>query len=530
VEVSPALEAKVRKSLEAISRFPLLEIKGVSKSFGGTKALNDVSFCVKAGEIVALLGENGAGKSTLIKILAGVYRSESGELLFRGERADPSAWQGSVAFIHQDLALIDWMTVAENMMLAMGYPRRFGLIDWSYGERRAQEALAIVGGGISPESRIGDLSRTEKSLVAIARALATNARLIVLDEPTASLPQSEVETLHAVLRALRAKGVGMIYVSHRLDEVYAISDRVVVLRDGKLVGDRPTADVAPDELVCLIVGRNPESIFVRHTPRDDAAEVLAISGLTVGDVGPITLSVRHGEVVGLFGLRGAGQEIVGRAIFGVEAIDGGSMRLGDQPYAPTDPRTAIASGVLMLAGDRNADSLASGMTVRENLFVNPVAAGRSLLGLRTAGSEAAETSRIGARYGVRPNDPDAPIETLSGGNQQKVIMARWMRINGKLLVLEDPTAGVDVGAKAEIYALLNEALANDLAVVLVSTDIQEVSSICHRALVFRDGQLAEELSGEGLDTANLLRAASLPLCSAGHNDQTSANAAEAERQ
>ncbi|MCG2632475.1 sugar ABC transporter ATP-binding protein [Bradyrhizobium sp. WYCCWR 13023] len=488
----------------------LLEVSGVSKRFGGTVALRDVSFSVARGEIVALLGENGAGKSTLIKIMAGVFPADSGSLRFGEDTVEAAVRSGRIAFIHQDLGLIPWMTVAENLMLGTSYPRRLGLIDWRAGREQARRALAEVDGKIDPDDRIETLSRTDKSLVAIARALTSRAELIVLDEPTASLPQSEVEKLHVVLRRLRDRGVGMIYVSHRLDEVYALCDRVIVLRDGTVAAAAPTAGIDADALVQAIIGRPHDQVFVRPAaPAQSQETVLSLDHVEIGAVGPIDLELRAGEVVGLVGLRGAGQDAIGKALFGVETVAGGKIRLCGTSYLPRDPFDAVSKGVLMVAGDRAAESIAQGMSIRENMFLNPVASGRSLLSLRSAASEDRESENLGSAVRLRPNLPSAPIETLSGGNQQKVVMARWMRIGGKVLVLEDPTAGVDVGAKAEIYRLLNAALADGLSVLLVSTDFEEVTSICHRAYVFRSGRIVAELGENRLSIASLLNAASL---------------------
>ncbi|MFS2012041.1 sugar ABC transporter ATP-binding protein [Azospirillum sp. CT11-132] len=488
---------------------PLLTCDGIDKRFGGTHALKDIRFAIRRGEIVALLGENGAGKSTLIKALAGVHRPDTGRFLFDGAPYDPRNGRGRIAFIHQDLGLIDWMTVGENMMLGSRFERRGGLIDWRAGERRAAEALAVVGGAIDVQARVGTLTRTEKSLVAIARALATRADLLVLDEPTASLPQSEVERLYGVLRGLRERGVAMIYVSHRLDEVFAVSDRVVVLRDGRLVADQATADTDPQELIRLIIGRAPDALFHRPPPPKGTADRLDLCGVVVGDVGPIDLRLAAGEIVGVVGLRGAGQDAVGKALFGLLPPSAGAMRLDGLDFAPADPPSAIRRGVCLVAGDRAAESVLAGLSVRENMFINPCLSGRGPLTPRPLADEAAEAARLGARVGLRPNDPAAAIESLSGGNQQKVVMARWMRVGGSVLVLEDPTAGVDVGAKAEIYRLLAAMAADGCGILVVSTDFEEVAALCHRAYVFRDGCVVDELPADRLSIASLLNAASL---------------------
>ena len=311
----------------------LLQVRGVFKSFGGTEALADVGMTLKAGEILALLGENGAGKSTLIKILAGVYALDAGSVSFRGVEVTHALRRLPIAFIHQDLGLIDWMTVAENICMTLGFPRRLGMIDQDAARRRAAAALDALGADIDPDTRIQNLSRTEKSLVAIARALAAEPEILVLDEPTASLPADEVARLFAALRRLRARGVAMIYVSHRLDEVFEIADRMIVLRDGRVAGEREVAKTTPDETILLIVGREPSQVF-RRPPERLGSPRLALQSVMVEEVGPIECEIHSGEIVGLVGLRGAGQESIGRALFGVSPMTGGTRSARRTPCGP----------------------------------------------------------------------------------------------------------------------------------------------------------------------------------------------------
>lgn len=481
----------------------------IAKSFGGTKALRGVSLHVARGEILALLGENGAGKSTLIKILGGIHRADEGRVLIDGVpyfhkpgRVNESQ---SVAFIHQDLGLIEWMTIAENMALAQGFVRKAGLINWRAAESLAEGALARVDCAFDPTTRVSDLSRTEKSLVAIARALAVDCDFLVLDEPTASLPADEVERLFEALRPLRDKGVGMIYVSHRLDEVFRIADRVSVLRDGELVGVRDVSHTDSEELVGLIVGRKTRD--VSRPALGDGDSVLDVEALAADGMGPVSFSVRRGELVGLVGLRSAGQETVGRCLFGALPHTGIVRLLGQVPDL-SSPRAAMASGIGLIARDRLVESVAPVLTIRENMFMNPGASGRGLFELKPGAQEADEAKSLGRSLELSPNDPTLAIEALSGGNQQKVVVGRWLATNRKLLIAEDPTAGVDVGAKAEIYALLFEALRSGMGVVIVSTDFEEVATVCHRALVFSRGQIVADLSGVALSTESLIQAAS----------------------
>ncbi len=481
----------------------------IEKSFGGTHALRGVSLAVGRGEIVALLGENGAGKSTLIKILGGIHHADSGRVLIDGApyghkpgRIDE---RQPVAFIHQDLGLIEWMTIAENMALAQGFARKAGLIDWRSSETVARVAMARIDCHFDPTTRVQSLTRTEKSLVAIARALAVECDFLVLDEPTASLPADEVERLFTTLRGLRDKGVGMIFVSHRLDEVFRIADRVAVLRDGDMVGVRDARHTDSDELVNLIVGRKTRA--VEKLEPGEGNRVLEVRGLAAGALGPVDFEVRRGELLGLVGLRGAGQEEVSRCLFG-EIAHAGEVLLDGRPLDSTSPKSAMDAGLGLIARDRVVESIAPALTIRENTFLNPSRVGRKLHSLLGARREARQSVEIGRTVGLSPNEPELPIEALSGGNQQKVVIGRWLATDRRLLIAEDPTAGVDVGAKAEIYALINDALTRGLGVIVVSTDFDEVATICHRALVFSRGQKVADLSGVDLSTESLIQAAS----------------------
>src|ERR1700733_7017768 len=485
----------------------LLQVCGVFKSFGATEALVDVGMTLMAGEILALLGENGAGKSTLIKILAGVYTLDAGSVSFRGVEVTHALRRLPIAFIHQDLGLIDWMTVAENICMTLGFPRRLGMIDQAAARRRAAAAPAPLGADTAPDPRIQNLSRTEKSLVAIARALAAEPEILVLDEPTASLPADEVARLFSALRRLRARGVAMIYVSHRLDEVFEIADRMVVLRDGRVAGERQVAETTPDETILLIVGREPSQVF-RRPPERLGSPRLALQSVMVEEVGPIECEIHSGEIVGLVGLRGAGQESIGRALFGVSPMTGGRVLLDGRHVAVSSPREAMARGINLVCADRVGESIMPNLSVRENLFLNPVAAGLGLFSFLSPGRENRAARERGAQVGLRPNDPTLPIEFLSGGNQQKVVVGRWLHLDAKIYVFEDPTAGVDVGAKAEIYRLFDVALQAGAAIIIVSTDFEEVAKVCHRAVIFNRGHVVAELAADDLSVENLLSAAS----------------------
>jgi len=483
----------------------LLSVEHLDKTFFATRAADDVSFTVGRGEIVSLLGENGAGKSTVIKMLAGVYRPDSGRVLLNGEDLDGPGVRARVSFVHQNLGLVEWMTVAENIAQVRGYPKHLGFIDGPAVRRQALEVLALIGGGVDPDARIVDLPRTERSLLAIARGLVSGPDLLVLDEPTASLPAVDVEHLFAVLRTLRDSGVGMIYVSHRLDEVYEISSRTVVMRNGRVVAQRPVAELGSGELVQLIVGHQTATpVFDPPDPRVR----LQLDAVEVSGAGPVSLTVRRGEVLALCGLRGAGQQAVGRAVAGALRLQHGTMTIDGEPLAPHSPHDAVARGVGFATSNREAESVATGLSARENLFLNPAVWGRSLLRPFRARTEKRAAFAALRAFGVRPDDPELALDTFSGGNQQKVVLARWIGVGRAVMVLEEPTMGVDVGAKAEIYALLRDAARAGTATVVVSTDMEEVTRIAHRAVVMERGKPVAEFSGAQLRIADLVAAAS----------------------
>jgi ribose transport system ATP-binding protein len=491
---------------------PILALNHIVKRFGGNLAVNDVSLQVMPGEVLALLGENGAGKSTLIKVLAGVYQRDSGEILFQGKSISSAAELKSgshqpIAFIHQDLGLIEWMTVAENMALVMGFPRRLGLINWRAIRQRALDALKDVGIALDPDARVFELSRTEKSLLAIARAVAVNAELLVLDEPTASLPANDVRHLFAVINRLRAKKVGMIYVTHRLDEVIEIADSVCVMRDGRYVAGGKTSAYRLRDLVQMIVGESVDEDQREPLP-ENQPPVLQLQQVEVGEIGPVSFSLQPGEMLALAGLRGAGQEEIGRLLFGLRSSHGGTIRFRNAPYTASTPSQAMAKGVSLVAGDRTGESLVMTMSVRENLFLNPCSAGHKLLARYSNRKEIGASWWKVQLFDIRPKDVNTTISALSGGNQQKVVMARWMNLGAPLLILEDPTAGVDVGARAEIYHLLNKSLAEGVAVLVISNDFEEIAHICNRALVFNRGKVVGELKNQQVSFANLLELAS----------------------
>ncbi|MFJ8781978.1 sugar ABC transporter ATP-binding protein [Streptomyces sp. NPDC102476] len=507
------------KAASPLGPEPLVRIRGLSKRFGGTIALAGVDLDVHPGSVLALLGPNGAGKSTLIKILAGVHDADAGRITVAGEPlAGPTATR-SMSFIHQDLGLVEWMTVAENLALTAGYARRSGLISWRRTRERCTDALRIVSARLDPATPVSQLAPADRSLVAIARALTAHARIVVLDEPTARLPAADSARLFRVLHELRDRGHAILYVSHRLDEVYQVADTFAVLRDGRLVSHGPLAGRSPARLVHDIVGEADEPALHRTAGAPaDAPPALALDGVRTARTGPVSLELRAGEVLGLVGLSGAGHMDLGRALAGSHPLLDGRAVLHGRPYRPRSVTEAVALGVGLVPGDRLREGCLAELTVRENLLANPRAGDTTAPRWISPRSERTRAAALIERFAVHPPDTEAPIATLSGGNQQKVMIGRWLRSNLRLLILEEPTASVDVGAKAAIHRLLQEALEAGLAVLLLSTDFEEVASLCRRTLVFVRGSVTAELSGPALTVAELTRAASaLPQSTARHS-------------
>jgi len=487
---------------------PLLVMDGLTKRFTATLALDRVDFDLRRGEVHALLGQNGAGKSTLIKILAGVYAADAGDIRFAGRGVEPGTDRLPIAFIHQDLGLVDWMTIAENVAIQTGYLRSgLGLISWRRVREAAAEALAIMGSDLDPDARISSLPAAERSLVAIGRALAIKSDIVVLDEPTAALPGADVERLLQTLRRLRASGIGIVYVTHRLDEVFRIADRVTVLRDGRHVATVAVAETTPSDLVRMIVGRSMSDAFVRPAPPSDRV-VFALQDAVAEGVGPVSFSVAAGETLGLIGLRGAGHHTIGRAIFGEVPLAAGKLHLNGKPIEPEDPAKAMRIGIGFVSSRRSEEGVAVNLAVRENIYMNPTASGRRMLEFLPRAFELSKTNLAIKRFSIKAEGPEQPVATLSGGNQQKVVVARWMEANVDLLILEEPTIGVDVGSKAEIYHLLKLSLQKGMAVLLISSDFEEVERICYRALVFSRGRVVAEIPHHELTVAALTASAS----------------------
>jgi ribose transport system ATP-binding protein len=482
---------------------PLLEVHGISKRFGATLALSDVSFDVRRGEVHALMGENGAGKSTLMKIISGSYHPDTGRIMIDGTpvtmTSPHDAIAAGVAIIHQELNTIPDMTVAENLAIG-NEPLRFGVLDRAAMNQQAREKLDRVGADIDPRRPIGRLSVGMQQMVEIARAVAEDAKVLVLDEPTAALSRTESDQLFALIRAMRARGMGLIYISHRMEEVWELADRVTVFRDGQLIGTRDMRaegpdKVTPSDIVRMMVGREINDLYV-HT-RHEAGDVrLSVRDLTgPGGIGPVSFDVRAGEVVGMVGLIGAGRTEVARLIYGADRRTGGTVTLDGEALQVANPIDGLRAGVGLLPESRKDQALFLDLTVKDNISMSTLG-GFSSAGVIRGGPLLTAVRGVMDRLRVRANALDLESRALSGGNQQKVVLGRLLLQKPKVLILDEPTRGVDIGAKSEIYRIINDIAGTGAAVLVISSDLPEALGISDRLLVMRRGQLVAELDAE----------------------------------
>jgi ABC-type sugar transport system ATPase subunit len=479
---------------------PLLRIDGLSKSFDVVRALTDVGFALNSGEVLALMGENGAGKSTLLKILAGDYRADAGTIAIDGQPVHFSsprdARAAGIRVISQEPEIVPGVSVAENLFLG-DLPRRgFGFVHGRDLLARARETLLRFGfADVLDPSTLGEaLSPAQRQLVEIVRALAAEARVLALDEPTSSLTDEESERLFALIGRLRAQGMAIIYVSHRMREIARLADRVVVLRDGHLVGDAPMAKLTQGDIVRLMVGRTlQEALHRERAARDEI--VLEVSGLRTPMHQGIDLTVRAGEVVALAGLIGAGRSELARAIFGDYKRLGGKVRVGGREVPPNDPGAAIDAGIALAPEDRKRMALVLMRSVLENATL-PILGKLSRAGFVRSRLERAVGQEYVDRLRIRTPSLEQEVSKLSGGNQQKVVIARWLATNPRVLILDEPTRGIDVGAKAEIYTLIDELAGAGMGVLMISSELPEVLGLADRILVMQNGRITGELTAE----------------------------------
>ena len=479
----------------------LLCATGIRKAFGGAVALSNGNLSVRPGEIHALLGENGAGKSTLIKCLAGTPPPDGGEIVVAGKTLPPGhsarhAADAGLAFIHQESTLIESLSVEENIALTDGYKRRFGLIDWRHVRRFATQVLNKMGVDVHPGSLVAELPLAMRTVVAIAAALARSARILVLDEPTASLGANDVQALFRVLRRVSEAGNAVVFVSHRLDEVYELCDRITVLRDGATVGSVLPNDISKEDLITLICGHRV--VIENKSAKSRTGDVmLSAQELKSTIVGPVSFALRPGEIVGFTGLSDAGHYEVGEVLFGIKPLRSGAVHLFGEPFVPTGPADAMRRGIGYIPPDRNLFGLARDMTLSENLFFNPLRKSPILTsaGIVSPLRELSAATSILRRFEVRPPLPNARIVSLSGGNAQKVLVARWLSDAAPVLIVNDVSAGVDVGSREEIYRAIRREAANGAAILVITSDFEEIEALCERAFVFVRGVCKAELVG-----------------------------------
>lgn len=485
-----------------------MEMRGITKRFPGVVALEDVDFELEKGEVHVLLGENGAGKSTLVKMLSGAYRPDEGEILLDGEPASISsatdAQELGISTIYQEFNLVPQLTVAENVFLGR-QPRRFGIVDRRKMREEARKLLERMKVRVDSEALISDLGVAQRQMVEIAKALSLNARILIMDEPTASLSGQEVERLFEIVRGLKQEEVAMIFISHHLEEVAEIGDRVTVLRDGKVV-DRVPASTEHSELVRMMVGRSVEAQFPRRRP--EIGEILLeVKNLTrEGVLEDVSFSLRAGEVVGMAGIVGAGRTELARAIFGADPVDSGEVWVEERRMERGDPREAKRRGMGLVTEDRQGQGIVPPLSVTENLGLASLERNTSA-GLVNRREQRKQAEKIIEDLNIRTPGPEQEIRYLSGGNQQKVVIGKWLLADSRVLILDEPTRGIDVGAKVEIYELMNELTENGAGILMISSDLPEVLGMSDRILVMSGGRITGELSAEEANGENVMELA-----------------------
>ena len=487
---------------------PLLELRGISKHFVGVRALDDVSFELRPGEVHMLLGENGAGKSTLMKVLCGAYTADAGEFMHEGRPvriAGPAdARRYGIAVIFQEFTLVPYLSVAQNIFLGREFAGRIpGTVDHARMRREAQTLMDQLGMTLAPDALVAHLGVAQQQMVEIAKALSQKARILVLDEPTAALSDNETEKLFAIIAQLKTQGVAMAYISHRMAEVFRLGDRITVLRDGRKVASRLPGETTPGELVALMVGRQVDLTYARERCTEPGEVALRVQGLCArSGIRDVALEVRAGEIVGLAGLVGSGRSEVARAIFGADPIEAGRIEVFGQPQNG-GPTTARSLGVALIPEDRKAEGLALIRSVRDNLVL------ASLPSLFRSGwfspARAIEVARgLIERLRIVTPGPNQRVQMLSGGNQQKVVIGKWLNANARLFIFDEPTRGIDVGAKAEIFALISGLVQRGAAVLMISSELSEVVHLCDRAYVMREGRVAGQVLREQMSEAAIL--------------------------
>jgi ABC-type sugar transport system ATPase subunit len=485
-----------------------LQVKGISKAYPGVRALDQIAFECQKGSVHALVGENGAGKSTLIKVLSGAIAPDEGELLLDGQRYSPESPSAAVASgvstIYQEFNLIPGLNVAENIFLGRERTEK-GLLDSTSMRKEANALLDRIGAPIDVRRRVGTLSVAEQQLVEIAKSLAVSARVLIMDEPSATLSDHELTLLYNIVRKLSSEGVTIIYVSHRMDEIFDLCDMCTVMKDGRSVCTRPVAEITREELIRLMVGREVDTRFPDKRANGSGEIVLQVKGLRLDRrVCDVTFNVRAGEVVGLAGLVGAGRTEVARAIFGLENVTAGHIVVHGRRHRPHTPSQAIAAGVALVPEDRKTQGLVLGLSIRENTIL-PTLRSICTWGFISRRQERERVTQVCRQLAVSASSVEVPVGTLSGGNQQKVVFGKWMAHSHSLLILDEPTRGVDVGAKIEFYRLIDEIARSGKAVLLISSELPELIGMADRIVGLRDGVVTGETMASGATEESVLK-------------------------
>ncbi len=488
---------------------PVLMLRGISKSFPGVRALQGIDLDVLPGEIHALLGENGAGKSTLMKILSGIYQPDEGTIRIAGQERRFAGYREAVAagvgIVFQEFSLIPYLNAVENIFLGRER-RRFGLLDRAAMRREAAALFDRLGVRIDLSVEVRRLSVAQQQFIEIAKALALDARILILDEPTATLTPSDAEHLFIIMRALKQQGVAMIFISHHMEEIFEICDRITVLRDGQFIGVTEVADTDMDRLVHMMVGRRLERSFPPKPERVDGAVVLEVEELQLERDGPVNaFNLRAGEILGFAGLVGSGRTETVLGVLGAEPAHRKAVRVSGQPARLSDPAEALSLGLGILPESRKTEGLITSFTIRDNISINNFGKYAQLGGLIARARERAATGEIMRQVGVKAPGMGTVVETLSGGNQQKVVLARWLNHHARILFFDEPTRGIDVGAKSEIYTLMRDLTAQGYAIVMVSSELPEIVGMCDRVAVFWEGKIVRILEGDDINPAEVMR-------------------------
>ncbi len=489
---------------------PVLSLRGISKSFPGVKALSDVQLDLYPGEVTALIGENGAGKSTIVKVLTGVYQPDAGTITLDGQDlrfpTPDAASAAGVTAIHQETVLFDELTVAENIWLGHAPRGRFGLIDWTAMREGAKRLLDSIGARLDPDARLKDLGIASKHLVAIARALSVDARVVIMDEPTAALSHKEIHELYELVETLKAQGKAILFISHKFDEIFRIADRFTVFRDGQFVGTGKIAEVSEGKLVQMMVGRSVDQIFPARS-HNVGEPVLTVAGYShPTEFADIGFTLHRGEILGFYGLVGAGRSEVMQALFGITRPSKGACRIGGRVAVIRSTAEAVEAGIVYVPEDRGRQGAVKGLPIFQNVTL-PSLGAVSRGGFLKMAEEFKLARDYTQRLDLRAAALDQDVGLLSGGNQQKVVIAKWLATKPRVIILDEPTKGIDIGSKAAVHEFMAELAAEGLSVIMVSSEIPEVLGMSDRVIVMREGRIVAEVSGAAMTPEALVRAA-----------------------